>query len=56
MLKVKFSLLTRLQFALLAIISPQRLLTAITAGFLSAVESLEDDELRMLVKEISNEN
>jgi hypothetical protein len=52
----KFSLLTRLQFALLAIISPQRLLTAITAGFLSAVESLEDDELRMLVKEISNEN
>ena len=54
--KVKFSLLTRLQFAFLAMINPQRLVTAITAGFLSAVESLEDDELRMLVKEISNEN
>lgn len=52
--KVKFSLLTRLQFALLAIISPQRLVTAITAGFLSAVDSLEDDELRMLVEEIND--
>jgi hypothetical protein len=37
-------------------ISPQRLVTAITAGFLSAVDSLEEDELRMLVKEIINEN
>ena len=54
--KVKFSLLTRLKFALLAIISPQHLVIAITAGFLSAVDSLDDDELRMLVKEISNEN
>jgi hypothetical protein len=52
--KVKFSLSTRLQFALLAIISPQRLVTAITAGFLSAVDSLEDDELRMLVEEIND--
>jgi len=52
--KVKFSLLTRLQFALLAIISPQRLVTAITAGFLSAVDSFEDDELRMLVEEIND--
>ena len=52
--KVKINLLTRLQFALLAIISPQRLVTAITAGFLSAVESLEDDELRMLVEEIND--
>ena len=55
-MKIKFGLFTRLQFALLAIISPQRLVTAITAGFLSAVESLEDDELRMFVKGISNEN
>ena len=55
-MKIKFGLFTRLQFALLAIISHQRLVTAITAGFLSAVESLEDDELRMLVKDISNEN
>ena len=54
MLKVKFSLLTRLQFEFLAMISPQRLVTAITAGFLSAVDSLEDDELRMLVAEIND--
>jgi hypothetical protein len=56
MTRVKFSLFTRLQFALLAVISPQRLVTAITAGFLSAVDSLDDDELRMFVKDISNEN
>ena len=54
--KVKFNLLARLQLAFLAMINPQCLVTAITDGFLSAVESLEDDELRMLVKEISNEN
>ena len=54
--KVKFSLLTRLQFAFLAMISPQLLVTAITDGFLSAFDSLEEDELRLLVKEISNEN
>ncbi len=53
-MKVKFSLFTRFQFALLAIISPQRLVTAITAGFLSAVDSLEDDELRMLVEALND--
>jgi len=53
-MKIKFGLFTRLQFAFLAVISPQRLVTAITAGFLSAVESLEDDELRMLVEEIND--
>jgi hypothetical protein len=53
-MKIKFGLYTRLQFALLAIISPQRLVTAITAGFLSAVDSLEDDELKMLVKGIND--
>lgn len=55
-MKIKLDLFTRLQFALLAIISPQRLVTAITSGFLSAVDSLEDDELRMLLKEINNAN
>ena len=55
-MKLKFGLLTSLQFAFLAIISPQRLVEAITAGFLSAVDSLEDDELRLLVEEINNEN
>jgi hypothetical protein len=54
--KVKFSLLTRLQFALLALISPQHLVTAITAGFLSAVDSLDDDELRIFLKEINDAN
>ena len=56
MTRVKFSLLTRLQFAFLAMISPQRLVTGITAGFLSAVDSLEDDELRALLKEINDAN
>lgn len=55
-MKLKFGLLTRLQFAFLAIISPQRLVEAITAGFLSAVDSLEDDELRLLLEEINDEN
>ena len=32
-MRVKFGLFTRLQFALLAIISPQRLVEAVTAGF-----------------------
>lgn len=53
-MKIKFGLFTRLQFAFLAVISPQRLVTAITAGFLSAVDSLEDDELRMLIAEIND--
>ena len=44
-MKIKFGLYTRLQFALLAIISPQRLVTAVTAGFLSAVDSMDDEEL-----------
>ena len=51
--KVKFSFLTRLQFAFLAMISPQRLVTAITAGFLSAVDSMEDEELKKLVQAVS---
>ena len=55
-MKIKFGLFTRPQFALLAIISPQRLVTAISAGFLSAVDSLEDDELRLLVEEINDAN
>jgi len=54
--KVKFSFLTRLQFAFLAMISPQRLVTAITAGFLSAVDSMEDEELKKLVQELKDAN
>lgn len=53
-MKIKFGIYTRLQFALLAIISPQRLVQAITAGFLSAVDSLEDDELKLLIEEIND--
>jgi hypothetical protein len=55
-MKIKFGLFTRLQFALLAIISPQRLVTAITSGFLSAVDSMEDDELKALVQELNDAN
>ena len=52
----KFGLFIRLQFALLAIISPQRLVTAVTAGFLSAVDSMDDEELKKLVQELNDAN
>jgi len=52
----KFGLFIRLQFAMLAIVSPQRLVQAITAGFLSAVDSMQDDELRILLTEINDAN
>jgi hypothetical protein len=55
-MKIKFGLYTRLQFALLAIISPQRLVTAVTAGFLSAVDSMDDEELKKLVQELNDAN
>ena len=55
-MRIKFGLYTRLQFALLAIISPQRLVQAITAGFLSAVDSMEDEELKKLVLELKDAN
>lgn len=52
----KFGLVIRLQFAILAVISPERLVKAITAGFLSVVDSLDDAELRTLIKEINDAN
>jgi len=55
-MKIKFGVYTRLQFALLAIISPQRLVQAVTAGFLSAVDSMEDEELKKLVQELKDAN
>tara|TARA_R110001606_G_C14937186_1_gene598768 strand:- start:88 stop:384 length:297 start_codon:yes stop_codon:yes gene_type:complete len=51
-----FGLFTRLQFALLAVISPQRLVEAVTAGFLSAVDSMDDDELETLLTELDDAN
>lgn len=55
-MKTKFGLFTRLQFALLAVISPQRLVEAVTAGFLSAVDSMDDDELETLLMELDDAN
>lgn len=55
-MKIKFGIYTRLQFALLAIVSPQRLVTAVTAGFLSAVDSMDDEELKKLVQELNDAN
>ena len=55
-MKTKFGLFTRLQFALLAVISPQRLVEAVTAGFLSAVDSMDDDELETLLTELDDAN
>jgi hypothetical protein len=55
-MKVKFGIYTRFQFVLLALFSPERLVTAVTAGFLSAVDSMEDDELKALVQELNDAN
>lgn len=56
MIKSKFGLGTRLQFALLAIISPGRLVEAVTAGFLSAVDLMKDDELRILLEKMNDKH
>jgi len=50
----KFGLFIRLQFALIAIVSPQLLVQAVTAGFLSAVDSMEDEELKKLLQEMND--
>jgi len=55
-MKTKFSLFTRFQLVILAIFSPARLTKAITAGFIAAVDSLDDEELRVLVKELNDAN
>jgi hypothetical protein len=55
-MKIKFGIYTRFQFVLLALFSPERLVTAVTAGFLSAVDSMEDDELKALVQELNDAN
>tara|TARA_R110002020_G_scaffold108792_9_gene251931 strand:+ start:5701 stop:5880 length:180 start_codon:yes stop_codon:yes gene_type:complete len=55
-MKTKFGLFTRLQFALLAVVSPQRLVEAVTAGFLSAVDSMEDEELEILLMELNDKD
>jgi hypothetical protein len=55
-MKIKFGVYTRLQFVLLALLSPERLVQAVTAGFLSAVDSMEDEELKKLVQELNDAN
>lgn len=44
----------RLVFAFLALFSPDRLVMAILSGFLSAIESLDDDQLKELVKDLKS--
>lgn len=44
----------RLTFAFLALFSPARLIIAILTGFLSAIDSLDDDELKQLLLEIKD--
>ena len=46
--------LRRLFFAFLALFSPARLIIAILSGFMSAVESLDDEELRQMIIEIKD--
>ncbi len=52
----KFGFFIRLQYALLVIICPQSLVMAITASFVAATDSLEDYELRILLKEMNDAN
>ena len=52
----KYGMITRLQVIFLAVFSPQRLMTAVLAGFLQAVDKLDDDQLKMLVKELNDAN
>ena len=47
-------LLRRLNFALLALFSPARLILAILTGFLSAIDSLGDEELKQLLLELKD--
>ena len=47
-------LLRRLNFALLALFSPARLILAILTGFLSAIDSLDDEELKQLLLELKD--
>ena len=42
----------RLTFAFLALFSPSRLILAILTGFLRAIESLDDEELKELLLEL----
>jgi hypothetical protein len=44
----------RLTFAFLALFSPSSLILAIVTGFLSAIDSLEDEELKKLLLEIKD--
>jgi len=46
--------LRRLNFALLALFSPARLILAILTGFLSAIDSLDDEELKQLLLELKD--
>ena len=47
-------LLRRLNFALLALFSPARLILAILTDFLSAIDSLDDEELKQLLLELKD--
>lgn len=55
-MKNKFGIYTRFQFVLLALFSPERLVQAVTVGFLSAVDSMDDEELKKLVEELKDAN
>jgi hypothetical protein len=55
-MKIKFGIYARFTGALLALFSPERLVQAVTAGFLSAVDSMEDEELKKLVQELKDAN
>ena len=52
----KYGIITRLQIIFLAVFSPKRLITATLAGFLQSVDKLDDDQLKMLVKELNDAN
>jgi hypothetical protein len=55
-MKIKFGIYTRFQMVLLGLFSPKRLVRSVIAGFLSAVDSMDDEELKELVMELEDAN
>jgi hypothetical protein len=55
-MKIKFGIYNRFHFVLLALFSPKRLMRSVIAGFLSAVDSMEDEELKEFVQELKDAN
>ena len=55
-MKIKFGIYARFQFVLLALFSPKRLMRSVIVGFLSAVDSMDDEEVKEFMQELKDAN